>query len=66
MKNAKLKQLQSLVAQRQMLAFIDATIATKQKQLTVHQQVWNNTLEQLQAEIIKAKSGVDLSSLLLD
>lgn len=66
MQKPNLKQLESLVARRKMLAFIDATLAQKQKQLLVHQRVWNTALHELETEIVKAKSGVDLSNLLLD
>ena len=65
-RKTQLKRLESLVAHRKMLAFIDAALDHKKKQLLVQQQAWNSALEQLETEIVKAKSGIDLSTLLRD
>ena len=66
MNKIRLDKLETVLQQRKMLAFIDAALDRKKTELIVHQQVWNRALQDLETEIVKAKSGIDLSSLLID
>lgn len=49
-----------------MLSFVEAGLRRKEQELKVHQAVWNATLRRLENEIIKGRSGIDLSNLLSD
>ena len=49
--------------QERMIAFIDAKIVKNQKSLEVLRAAHNQCIESLKTDVIKQKSGVDLSAL---
>ena len=66
LEKTELKMLAALLEKQKMLAFIDAELKMKKRELEVHQSVWNQTLNKLKIEIVKCRSGVDLSNLTAD